>query len=265
MPQTVPPADHLDWAKNEARRHAIVAAGHPAAGVGLSILIEGLCVKVPSAFCEQCGLDDAPGGAGVWHLSQRETRMFTALLRAEPGKDVVSQPQVVVADKQTGHFQVGQDVPYAVVEPPKDGVDFPVTKFEYKSVGVTLRVTPLVSADGRSIRLRTEAQSTRLGTPVDLGNGATSPVFNTQSSQTTVVIPDAGTVVLRTGTTTTGTVMMLRDGTRKAGKKVTIDELWVLTAHVVRPADAKPAAAPNPAPSTPSPMTAVQPVSPVKP
>jgi hypothetical protein len=136
---------------------------------------------------------------------------------------------------------------------------------EYKSVGVTLRVTPRISADGRSIQLRAEAQSTQLGAPVALGNGVTAPSFNMQSSQTTVMIPDGGTVVLRTGTTTTGTVMMLRDGTRKVGKKETIDELWVLTAHIVRPADKKPAAAPKPASGTQPPMAAVQPASPVKP
>ena len=68
-------------------------------------------------------------------------------------------------------------------------------------------------------------------------------------------------VVLRTGTTTTVTVVMLRDGTRKAGKKETIDELWVLTAHIVRPADKKPAAAPKPASGTQSPMTAGQPTA----
>jgi hypothetical protein len=248
---TVQPLDHLDWAKNEERRNALVATSRLAAGAETSILIEGLCVKVPSAFCEQCGLEDGRGGTGVWHLSQRETRMFTALLRAEPGKEVLSRPQIMVADKQTGYFQIGQDVPYGVVQPPKDGVDAPVTKVEYKSVGVTLRVTPRISADGRSILLQTEAQSTQLGTPVDLGNGVTSPVFNTQASQTTVAIPDAGTVVLRTGTTSTGTVMQLRDGTIKYGKKVTIDELWVLTAHIVRAKDSRPHAPPLPTPAIP--------------
>ena len=264
MPQEAAPQDHLDWAKNEARRNAIVAAGSPA-GAEPSILIDALCIKVPSAFCERCGLEETPGGAGVWNLSPRETRMFTALLRAEPGKEVVSRPQMMVADKQAGLFQVGQEVPYTVVEPPKPGVAFPVTKVEYKSVGVTLRVAPRIAADGRSILLRSEAESTQVGPPVDLGNGTTAPVFNTQSNQTTVLVPDAGTVVLRTGTTTTGTVLQLPDGTKKAGKKEMIDELWVLTAHIVRPAGKKPAAAPKPAPGVPLPTPAAQPPAPVKP
>ncbi|HJZ54868.1 MAG TPA: hypothetical protein VKE74_07905, partial [Gemmataceae bacterium] len=247
-PEVAPRPELPDWAKDEARRKAIVAAGRQQAGAEPAILIDALCVKVPSAFCEQCGLDDGPGTAGPWVLSQRESRMFTALLRAEPGKEVISRPQIIASNNQAAVFQVGQEVPYAVVEPPKDGGDPPVTKLESKSVGVTLRVTPRLSADGRSIRLHTEAQSTQLGAPVDLGRGVTSPVFHTQSSQATVVVPDAGTVVVRTGTTTTGTVVMLRDGTKQAGKKETIDELWVLTAHIVRAADEKPAAAPKPAP-----------------
>jgi type II secretory pathway component GspD/PulD (secretin) len=75
----------------------------------------------------------------------------------------------MAVDNQAGYFQVGQVVPSEVVESPKAGIDLPSTTAEYKTVGVTLRVTPRISADGRSIQLRTEAESTQLGAPVDLG------------------------------------------------------------------------------------------------
>src|SRR5262245_4811107 len=53
-----------------------------------SVVMQGLCVQVPAGFCEKAGLSVAgrderkKAAAGVWTLSQREARMFGALLRS---------------------------------------------------------------------------------------------------------------------------------------------------------------------------------------
>ena len=66
----------------------------------------------------------------------------------------------------------------------------------YRSIGVTMRVTPRVSPDGK-ILMRVEPQVSSV-TPgaVSLGNGIQSPAFNIQTVQTTVLASDGETIVL---------------------------------------------------------------------
>jgi hypothetical protein len=163
--------------------------------------------------------------------------MFAELVRADKACAVTSRPKLLVTDNQTGYVQVGQDVPYVASSDIKDGMA--VQTIEYRPVGVTMRLTPRVSADGRSVLVRTELQHSAVTpTPVDLGGGLQSPAFNIQTCQTTVLIPDGGTVVIRFGSTQTA------DGKGKT------DHLWMLTPSVVRGKDAKPLVVPpQPAPA----------------
>ena len=60
--------------------------------------------------------------------------------------------------------------------------------------GVTMRVTPRVSPDGK-ILMRVEPQvSSVTAAPVSLGAGIQSPAFNTQTVQTTVLASDGEAV-----------------------------------------------------------------------
>ncbi len=245
----VPRREEFDGARNDAQPQKLLADSRPPVKKERGVLIEGMCVRVPAGFCERCGLDEGATGGAVSMLLRREARMLTELLRVEPGREVISDPKMILADKQTGFAQVGQDVPYVAGEESatKDGKPARVEKIAYQSVGVTLRVTPMISADGTSIQLRTETQTTQVAaTPVNLGNGVQAPTFNTQSCQTTVLIPDGGTVVLRTNTS---------DG----GKDAT-EQLWVLTAQIRGSEKAPPASVKPLIPIVPPPVVAPQPL-----
>lgn len=225
------------------RPRTMVELAPPPKTVGLppTIQIEGLLAEVPSGFCERCGLDgEQPGMAGVWSLSRREVKMFTELLRLDKACKVQSRPKILVADNQTGYIQVGQDVPYVVSTDMKEGKT--VQTIDHRHVGITTRVTPRLSADGRTVLLQAELQhsavSPALGT---LKDGVVVPGFSTQTCQTTVAVPDGGTAVIRFGTTTA------------AGGKV-IDHLWMLTPSVIR--GKEPPVAPLPKPVVSVQMTA---------
>jgi len=100
------------------------------------------------------------------------------------------------------------------------GQDVPVAGGEPQFVGVSLRVTPRIMAEGK-ILLRVEPQvSTLATTPVVVRAGSTAFPFNVQTVQTSVLVPSGQTVVL------------VGPGTGTAGKPTAL--LMMLTPNVVR-------------------------------
>jgi hypothetical protein len=206
------------------------------------VMVQALCVQVPAGFCEQAGLSTAPGhaGCGPWVLTPRESKMFGALLRATPNKDIVTRPTMVIADQETGCVQVGQQVPVvsATETVTKNGETLTITKMEMRPVGVTLQVTPKVGDDGQAVLLRVQGQistleSTMAPMPIQQAGGeadgqdngvravAYAPAFNVQQFQTTVEVSEGWTAVICTGTKPIGP------------NKQQVETLWVLTTHPV--------------------------------
>ena len=187
------------------------------------VMVQATVMQVPRGFAAEAGLE---GGAGAWTLSPREAKMLTGLIRAakERGElDVLSRPQIQVADNQTGFVQVGQNFPVPTGGPVKAAGGAVDAKIEYVPTGFSMRLTPRVSPDGKSIQLRAEPQVTTVSI-VDLKHrkpGEESvtltpvPAFNTQSVNATSEVRDGETLVVAMG-----------------GAKY--DTLIVLTPHIVR-------------------------------
>lgn len=123
---------------------------------------------------------------------------FNLLIRAlkQQGRiEILSRPQIQVADSQTGFVQVGQDYP-TLTQSILSGVGTAQQSIEYRPIGITLRVTPRISPDGK-VLMRVEPQiSTPTPQPVSLGQGFTAPAFNVQTVQTTVSAADGETIIL---------------------------------------------------------------------
>jgi RNA polymerase sigma factor (sigma-70 family) len=264
MPVAAKVKPELSWERNEAAASAILVEARRTIEAGQKIVVvQALCVRVPIGFCERSGLTAEDSLAGVWILTQRERRMLTALFRTEPDKEVVTQPMITLDDGQTGFVQVGEQMPVVtgLEAETKNGKTVYTPKILTLGTGATLRVTPKVGADGH-IMLRIETQNTDIvGTPVQVpvtpAGGAAKgavPEFlkvgqmvtNEQTTQTTVVLPDSGTVVVRC------------EAPRERGTKPTHEVLWVLTANVVR-GDANGKVVAPPAVVPPPPKPAVRP------
>ena len=143
---------------------------------------------------------------------------FNLLIRAlkQQGRiEILSRPQIQVADNQTGFVQVGQDFP-TLTASILSGVGTAQQSIEYRPIGITLRVTPRVSPDGK-VLMRVEPQiSTPTPQPIVLGPGFTAPAFNVQTVQTTVSAADGETIVLgglitKTDTRTETGIPFLKD------------------------------------------------------
>jgi hypothetical protein len=195
------------------------------------VLIQTLRLEVPTGFCERAGLES---GGGPWTLSPREARLFTALLRGEPGMEAISRPTIMTFDGQSARVSIGQtvDLVTGLESIPKDGGPVYSLKTATVEVGNSLRVCPKVADDGKSVVLRVEARHTTLGgtpvaTPVTSagGPGKGGPVthlhcldrpVNVQMVETTADVPVGGTAVLVS---------------TAAGQDAKVETLWLLTVH----------------------------------
>ncbi len=101
-------------------------------------------------------------------------------LKANGTVDILSRPTLVVANRQTGFFQVGQAVP---------ATGCPTM---CETVGMTTRVTPVLSADLKSVVLDMDLSHTRPSTG--------KPGTDCQQSRTSMVVPDGGTMAVKVGT-----------------------------------------------------------------
>jgi hypothetical protein len=233
------------------------------------VVIEATFLEMRTDFVSEIGLTaDRPKNAEnssllVTCLSSRERKMLAALMRAKPSEvDIISRPQMIMADGQTGYCQVGSSLPMTAIfeTNPKDGKAAP--DITYATVGLTMRVTPKVSKDSGSVRLTLEPQTSRV---VDLDTAsenlavparAESPdkahsaqiagkegvesnqvtVIESVQLRTSVVLPNGGTVVIgkkvesntviETKNLVTGTTVTER-GT------VSNMMLWIFTVHVI--------------------------------
>jgi Flp pilus assembly secretin CpaC len=225
------------------------------------VRVELMVLQVPADFTEKLGLRK-PGEFGTkpWELSDHEHAMFYALLRQakQDGMlEILSRPQIQVMDNQTGFVQVGSQHPCPIA-----AADGKAAQVEMIPVGLSARVTPRVSPDGK-VLLRVEMTYTSATPqPVNLGNGVMkTPAFNVELIEQCVSLADGGTAVICGGTQTrevrqqfgppviSNIPYINRLYTNVGISTERTEHLLVVTAHVVKPtAGTPPVAVPPPAP-----------------
>ncbi len=132
-------------------------------------------------------------GGFVFSASNDTFTLLVRALKTQGRLDVLSRPQLLLTDNQTGFFQVGQNFPLPGATTIAAG-GLAQTDINYVNIGIVLRVTPRISPDGR-ILMRIEPNISQPGQPV-LVNGALQPVIDTQTVETTVLANDGETIVL---------------------------------------------------------------------
>ncbi|MBM3980196.1 MAG: hypothetical protein FJ304_07900 [Planctomycetes bacterium] len=133
-------------------------------------------------------------GGFVFSASSNTFSLLVRALKAQGRVEVLSRPQVQVADNQTGFMNVGQRVPIPTTSTITNGLA--QTGVSYENIGITLRVTPRVNPDGKVLmRVEPSVTSVQPGT-VNLGNGLQALSFNEQAVNTTVLASDGETIIL---------------------------------------------------------------------
>ncbi len=105
---------------------------------------------------------------------------------------ILSTPQILTTDNEEAEITVGKNVPY-VTRQETSQAELDYSSYEYKDVGVTLKITPQISQD-RLVRLDIYQEVTRLIETDALKEGR--PTTYKRLAETTVIVADANTVVI---------------------------------------------------------------------
>lgn len=100
---------------------------------------------------------------------------------------ILSTPQVLTLDNEEASIVVGSKIPYLTKS---SSGDSEYNQYEYKDVGITLKITPQVSEDER-VRLKIFQETSRV-----FGDLTEQPTTLQRKVDTTVVVEDNSTIVI---------------------------------------------------------------------
>ncbi|WP_045220576.1 type II secretion system secretin GspD [Desulfonatronum thioautotrophicum] len=143
----------------------------------------------------------APGGFTVGALGNAITyagQTFSTLgalvsfLKTAQDFNILSTPQIMTLDNAEAEIFVGENRPFAVSEK-FDAQNNPVRTFEYRDVGIRLKVTPHINVETGVIRMQVEQEVRNV---IDPGRETDQPTTRSRNTRTNVQIPDGFTMVI---------------------------------------------------------------------
>jgi general secretion pathway protein D len=109
---------------------------------------------------------------------------------------IISTPQILTTDNEEAEISVGENVPYITSRQGSAAgtanVDY--TNYEYKDVGVTLKITPQINQEN-VVRLQIYVEVIKLKNEA-VALATNTPTTFTRKAQTTVIVQNGNTVVL---------------------------------------------------------------------
>jgi len=106
---------------------------------------------------------------------------------------ILSTPQILTTDNEEARIVVGKNVPFQTRSSQISGTSDTFSSFEYRDVGLTLKITPQINKD-RLVRLNISQELTALtGNPED---SDFKPTTLKRSIDTTVIVKSGSTVVI---------------------------------------------------------------------
>lgn len=141
------------------------------------------------------GTSGNPVGAGLYQVTGQN---FSATLRliASAGKtEVLSRPSIMVQNNQPATITVGDSVPFitGTTYSPNIGQVNTVT---YKDIGIILKVTPFITADGLVQMIVAPEISALTDEYVTISSNVNMRVYSTRSANTVVVTPNGQPIVI---------------------------------------------------------------------
>jgi general secretion pathway protein D len=121
---------------------------------------------------------------------------FVRAVKTDSDFNVISTPQILTLDNEEASIEVGQNIPFVtqVVESSQT-TDRPIQNFQYKDVGVTLKVTPQINEDG-FIRLKVEESVKAVISQTALQGSVLAPTTTYRTAKTSITVKDGETAVI---------------------------------------------------------------------
>jgi len=119
---------------------------------------------------------------------------FINAMAVDSDVNIISTPQIITMDNKEAEIKVGANIPYVTREDTDTtNINRTVRTFDYRDVGVTLRLTPQINQEG-NIRLELFQESSTL--VPGQGEQQFAPTTLKRSANTTVTIKDGSTMVI---------------------------------------------------------------------
>ncbi|OEY65119.1 type II secretion system secretin GspD [Marinobacter sp. X15-166B] len=133
-------------------------------------------------------------GAGERHRDGTSWGVLLQSLSSSAAANLLSTPSIITLDNQESEIIVGQNVPFRTGETTNTsaGLSNPFTTIERRDIGLTLKVTPTISAD-RLVRMVVEQTTESVADSIE---DASDIVTNKREIKTTVLADDGETIVL---------------------------------------------------------------------
>lgn len=117
---------------------------------------------------------------------------FLYAIRTDAAINIVSNPQILTLDNEEAEVFVGENRPYVTSEK-YDANNNPIQTFDYRDVGIRLKVIPHIAGDGL-VSLEIEQEVNKVSPSAT--TSASSPVTLTRSTKTKVQLYDRSIMVI---------------------------------------------------------------------
>lgn len=123
-------------------------------------------------------------------------RTYLEALATEGKAEVIASPHILIADNREASFQVGQQIPIPTSETNVTGTTNIQRTFQYKDIGIILKVKPQINESGVvSLEITQEVSSS--ATPLeDISSGTSNPVINKIEATTFLVAKNKQTIII---------------------------------------------------------------------
>jgi len=146
------------------------------------------------------GLADAlidPTQYGAFYrIIGRDVNATLHALSAVSKTEILSRPSILTRNNQQATIMVGQSVPIITNSRVSDQTNTTINTVQYQDIGIILRVTPFITAEGLVEMIVSPEISSLSATTVPISNTVSSPVIDKRSADTVVVTPSDKTVVI---------------------------------------------------------------------
>ena len=130
-------------------------------------------------------------------LSSAQLATALNFLQSKGNVRVVNNPTLVTLNNTEAEINVGTEFPIPDYNYNAERGAFEISGFEYKPIGVLLKVTPQINSQG-FVRLTVEPEISSTNTSVDFGGGGGStaqiPIIETRKTKTQVSLKDGHTL-----------------------------------------------------------------------
>ena len=121
---------------------------------------------------------------------------FIRAVKTDSDFNILSTPQIMTLDNEEASIEVGQNIPFVTqVDQGTDVTSRAIQNFQYKDVGVTLKVTPIINDEG-FIRLKIEESVKNVVSQTALSGTVLAPTTTYRTAKTSITVRDTETAVI---------------------------------------------------------------------